>query len=192
MQHHYEGHSKGWTLKIETFLGPELARAKRVPFQGPAKMLLLAGGALVPAGGPAANSCSETASTIWFATKSTIRLKCFKKSAPKMAKLTLARRKVHSKQRPENSTASFFSPQQGIASPLGLLRDGPEPGSDERCGKMLKEAAVSTKKQRSVMLSVRWSSSPGTTPFSCPCHCRFPASCRAAHRKRQPPRTSSV
>ncbi len=51
-----------------------------------AKRPLLAGGASVAAGGPAANLCSETASTIWFAAKSTIRLKCFKKSAPKMAK----------------------------------------------------------------------------------------------------------
>ncbi len=30
MQHHYEGHWKGWALKIETFLGPEMARAKVV------------------------------------------------------------------------------------------------------------------------------------------------------------------
>ncbi len=37
MQHHYEGHWKGWALKIETFLGPEMARAKRVPF-GPKKV----------------------------------------------------------------------------------------------------------------------------------------------------------
>jgi hypothetical protein len=36
VQHHYEGHWKGWALKIETFLGPEMARAKRVPF-GPKK-----------------------------------------------------------------------------------------------------------------------------------------------------------
>ncbi len=33
----YEGHWKGWALKIETFLGPEMARAKRVPF-GPKKV----------------------------------------------------------------------------------------------------------------------------------------------------------
>jgi hypothetical protein len=32
VQYHYEGHWKGWALKIETFLGPEMARAKRVPF----------------------------------------------------------------------------------------------------------------------------------------------------------------
>ncbi len=32
-----EGHWKGWALKIETFLGPEMARAKRVPF-GPKKV----------------------------------------------------------------------------------------------------------------------------------------------------------
>jgi hypothetical protein len=31
------GHWKGWALKIETFLGPEMARAKRVPF-GPKKV----------------------------------------------------------------------------------------------------------------------------------------------------------
>ncbi len=37
MQHHYEGHWKGWALKIETFLGPEMAQAKRVPF-GPKKV----------------------------------------------------------------------------------------------------------------------------------------------------------
>jgi hypothetical protein len=37
--HHYEGHWKGWALKIETFLGPEMARAKRVPF-GPKKVVL--------------------------------------------------------------------------------------------------------------------------------------------------------
>ncbi len=37
MQHHYKGHWKGWALKIETFLGPEMARAKRVPF-GPKKV----------------------------------------------------------------------------------------------------------------------------------------------------------
>ncbi len=41
MQHHYEGHWKGWALKIETFLGPEMARAKRVPFQGPKKSSVL-------------------------------------------------------------------------------------------------------------------------------------------------------
>ncbi len=29
MQHHYERHWKGWALKIESFLGPEMAR---VPF----------------------------------------------------------------------------------------------------------------------------------------------------------------
>jgi hypothetical protein len=28
VQHHYEGHWKGWALKIKTFLGPEMARAK--------------------------------------------------------------------------------------------------------------------------------------------------------------------
>jgi hypothetical protein len=32
VQHHYEEHWKGWALKIKTFLGPEMARAKRVPF----------------------------------------------------------------------------------------------------------------------------------------------------------------
>ncbi len=37
MQHHYEGYWKGWALKIETFLGPEMARAKRVQF-GPKKV----------------------------------------------------------------------------------------------------------------------------------------------------------
>ncbi len=37
MQHHYEGHWKAWALKIETFLGPEMAQAKRVPF-GPKKV----------------------------------------------------------------------------------------------------------------------------------------------------------
>ncbi len=94
-----------------------------------AKRPLLDGGASVAAGGPAANRWSKTASTIWLAAKKTIRLKCFKKSAPKMAKLTLAYKKVHSKRRPENSTASFFSPQQGMASPLGLLRAGPDPES---------------------------------------------------------------
>jgi hypothetical protein len=31
------GDWKGWALKIETFLGPEMARAKRVPF-GPKKV----------------------------------------------------------------------------------------------------------------------------------------------------------
>ncbi len=36
VQHHYEGHWKGWALKITTFLGPEMARAKRVSF-GPKK-----------------------------------------------------------------------------------------------------------------------------------------------------------
>jgi hypothetical protein len=76
---------------------------------------LLVGGASVAAGGPAAKRWSETASTIWLAAKSTIRLKCFKKSVPKMAKLTLANKNVHSKRRPENSTASFFPPQQGMA-----------------------------------------------------------------------------
>ncbi len=40
MQHHYEGHWKGWTLKIETFLGPEMAQAKRMPF-GPKKLSIL-------------------------------------------------------------------------------------------------------------------------------------------------------
>ncbi len=33
----HEGHWKGWALEIETFLGPEMARAKRVPF-GPKKV----------------------------------------------------------------------------------------------------------------------------------------------------------
>ncbi len=28
VQHQYEGLLKGWALKIETFLGPEMARAK--------------------------------------------------------------------------------------------------------------------------------------------------------------------
>jgi hypothetical protein len=37
VQHHYEGHWKGWALKIETFLGPEMSQAKRVPF-GPKKV----------------------------------------------------------------------------------------------------------------------------------------------------------
>ncbi len=37
MQQHYEGHWKGWALKIETFLGPEMALVKRVPF-GPKKV----------------------------------------------------------------------------------------------------------------------------------------------------------
>jgi hypothetical protein len=39
VQHHYKGHWKGWALKIETFLGPEMAGAKRVPF-GPRVMML--------------------------------------------------------------------------------------------------------------------------------------------------------
>ncbi len=38
MQHHYEGHWKGWALKIETFLDPEMSPAKRVPF-GPKKVV---------------------------------------------------------------------------------------------------------------------------------------------------------
>jgi hypothetical protein len=37
VQHHYEGHWKGRALKIETFFGPEMARAKRVP-SGPKKV----------------------------------------------------------------------------------------------------------------------------------------------------------
>ncbi len=37
MQQHYGGHWKGWALKIKTFLGPEMTRAKLVPFQGPKK-----------------------------------------------------------------------------------------------------------------------------------------------------------
>jgi hypothetical protein len=45
------------------------------------KRALLAGGASVDAGGPAANRCREIASRIWFAAGSTIKLKCFKKSA---------------------------------------------------------------------------------------------------------------
>ncbi len=36
VQHHYEGHWKGWALKITVFLGSEMARAKRVSF-GPKK-----------------------------------------------------------------------------------------------------------------------------------------------------------
>jgi hypothetical protein len=32
-----KGYWKGWALKIETFLGPEMARAKRLPF-GPKKV----------------------------------------------------------------------------------------------------------------------------------------------------------
>ncbi len=28
VQHHYEGHWKGWALKIETFLGPEMATSE--------------------------------------------------------------------------------------------------------------------------------------------------------------------
>jgi hypothetical protein len=54
---------------------------------------------------------------------------------------------------------------------------------------MLSELPVSTRKQWPIMLS---KSSPWTTVFSCPLHRRFPASCKAAHRKRRPPRTSSV
>jgi hypothetical protein len=72
-----------------------------------------------------------------------------------MANLTLAKRKVHSKRQPENSIANFFSPQQGIAFPLGLLKAGPEPESDEQYGKILNEVPVSTKKWRFIMLSVR-------------------------------------
>ncbi len=90
-----------------------------------AKSPLLTGGVLVDAGGPSSNCSSETASGIWFAARSIIKLKCFEKSAPRMAKLTLANRKVHTKRWPESSTY-IFSPQQGIASPLELLSDGPE------------------------------------------------------------------
>jgi hypothetical protein len=43
------------------------------------KRPLLPGGASVAAGGQAPNRCSETISTIWFAAKSTIRLKCYKR-----------------------------------------------------------------------------------------------------------------
>jgi hypothetical protein len=41
-----------------------------------AKSPLLIGGPSVAAGGPAANRCSETASRIWFATISIIKLNC--------------------------------------------------------------------------------------------------------------------
>ena len=34
---HYKGHWKGWAMKVETFLGPETTRAKRVLF-GPKKV----------------------------------------------------------------------------------------------------------------------------------------------------------
>jgi hypothetical protein len=37
VQHHYKGHWKGWALKTETFLGPEMTREKRVLF-GPKKV----------------------------------------------------------------------------------------------------------------------------------------------------------
>ena len=46
MQHNYKGHWKGWALKIETFLGPEMARAKRVPF-GPIKVAIKTTGTLI-------------------------------------------------------------------------------------------------------------------------------------------------
>jgi hypothetical protein len=32
VQHHYKEHWKGWALKIDTILGPEMAHTKRVPF----------------------------------------------------------------------------------------------------------------------------------------------------------------
>ena len=36
-QRHYTGHWKGWAMNVETFLGPETARAKRELF-GPKKV----------------------------------------------------------------------------------------------------------------------------------------------------------
>ena len=36
-QGHYEGHWKGWAMKVKTFLGPETARAKGELF-GPKKV----------------------------------------------------------------------------------------------------------------------------------------------------------
>jgi hypothetical protein len=37
MQHHYEGHWKGWALKIKIFLGPEMSLTLLMPF-GPKKV----------------------------------------------------------------------------------------------------------------------------------------------------------
>ena len=75
---------------------------------------------------------------------STISLLARRKSTPRMAKETSARRKDHLKVRPHSRRHS--SPQHQIGRPLGPVSRGSSDSSSlERCGTRLKDAPVSTR-----------------------------------------------
>ena len=89
---------------------------------------------------PVELSTSELAET------STRSLLAYRKSTPRMAKDTSARRKDHSNVRPPKRSRRYSSPQHRIGILLGLVSWGSVAGGSlERCGTRLKDAPVSTR-----------------------------------------------
>jgi len=77
---------------------------------------------------------------------STSSLLARRKSTPRMAKETSARRKDHSKVRPPNCSRRFSSPQHRIGRPLGPVSRGSLAGAFvDQWGTRLKDAPVSTR-----------------------------------------------
>jgi hypothetical protein len=85
---------------------------------------------------------------------STRRPWCCKKSAPKIGKLTPARRKSQLRGTPSSETVKDFCPQQGIRRPSAPARLGPEGAELDRHGIIEKAVPVSTRNRRLKSLSV--------------------------------------
>jgi hypothetical protein len=84
------------------------------------------------AAGTVAKDCKDAVSTRRLAAGSTNSLWLRKKSTPIMAKVTSARRNVHSNRRPWKSSCTTLSPQHGIRWPPAPVKSGPLGGDVER------------------------------------------------------------
>ena len=84
------------------------------------------------AAGTVAKDCRDAVSTRRLAAGSTNSLWLRKKSTPIMAKVTSARRNVHSNRRPWKSSCTTLSPQHGIRWPPAPVKSGPLGGDVER------------------------------------------------------------
>ncbi len=108
MQHHYTGHWKGWALKIETFLGPEKATREASAIWAHLHRFASCEPAQCP--GVQQLACRQVYHQV--------------KMLEKIAKSTLAKRKVQTNFWPAKRISNCFSPQHGIAWPPGLTNGG--------------------------------------------------------------------
>jgi hypothetical protein len=78
-----------------------------------------------------------------------------RKSIPKIGFDTAAKMKVHRKVRKPKERLFETVPQEAMARPSAPVSGIPEEGAEERCGKTLTAAPVSTKYLSSVFVSCR-------------------------------------